>query len=599
MSQFAEQYAIPIEGQLGTTFPRQNDFKETFFLRWGKIRFDVHWGQELNVKVLLKVYRSDGVVERFVVDTEPRNVTWNYHQRVTRDFFVHPFPKGLGRVTAVKFAYIVHLNERSISSEHEYIWMDGHHFDDDSHQRRGLNTEHVTPNTWRTVEADAGMLQRDVDWINGHFDSLNLVPKFTKGVPYHPYHPKRYIHDQIDAVIRKRWAQPDRMHTIKVCVDCIDDTDFTNHLLHAVANGVLVQVQVDWRKMTLTNSPNYLNLKRSGIELVGVFCTPKHPKIEVAPDMHNKFIILLHDQQPVSVWTGSTNFSEGGIFGHSNVGHEVRDSGVAARYLRYWELLKGDPDSKALRPEIGGLTPTPGPGSAGGNATPKPGTGSTPTVSSTSRTPTATATSSTKSSGLGSSSTLLIVGGIAVVAIIGGIVYMSSRGNDERETMVVGGELPSGRMVTSQMGNAPRVNPTFPGFGGPPEDDFREAETTDFREAETRAATVPPGFAGAAVGGMPGQSMLTVAVSGESPQQWPLGVDQIIGRSEGPGIIVVVDKQVSRRHARISWENGHFVYRDLGPLNPTRRDGRTLPNPYILRDGDHLKVGTSELVFRA
>ena len=71
---FAEQYATPIEGQLGTTFPRQNDFKEVFYLRWGKIRFDVQWGQELNVKVLLKVYRSDGVVERFIVDTEPRNV---------------------------------------------------------------------------------------------------------------------------------------------------------------------------------------------------------------------------------------------------------------------------------------------------------------------------------------------------------------------------------------------------------------------------------------------------------------------------------------------------------------------------------------------
>ena len=29
-------------------------------------------GPELNVKVLLKVYRSDGVCERFIVDTEPR-----------------------------------------------------------------------------------------------------------------------------------------------------------------------------------------------------------------------------------------------------------------------------------------------------------------------------------------------------------------------------------------------------------------------------------------------------------------------------------------------------------------------------------------------
>jgi hypothetical protein len=290
--EYAEQYAFPIESQLGTTFPRNNDFGETFYLRWGKIRFNVNWGPELNIKVLLKLYRSDGVCEHYIVDTEPRPGTWNFHQRVTRDFYVHPFPKNLGRVTALKFAYIVHLGERSIPSQKEYILMDGYHFDNPAHQRRPITGEHATPSNWRTVEADPGILQRDVDWINGHFDSLNLTPKFTKGVPYHHYHPKRYIHDQIEAVIRKRWAQPDRLHTIKVCVDCVDDTDFVNHLLHAAANGVVVQCQVDWRKMTLTNSHNYIRLKKSGIELIGVFCTPKHAKIEVAPDMHNKFIIF-------------------------------------------------------------------------------------------------------------------------------------------------------------------------------------------------------------------------------------------------------------------------------------------------------------------
>ena len=266
--------------------------RSSFYLRWGKIRFDVNWGPDLNLKVLLKVYRASGVVEHFVVDTEARQAAWNYHQRVTRDFYVHPFPKHLGRVTCVKFTYIVHQGERSIPSRNEYIFMDGPHFDNEGYQRRTLSAEHATPSTWRTVEADASMLQRDVDWINGHFESLNLTPKFTKGVPYHPYHPKRYIHDQIDATLRKRHAQPERMHTIKVCVDCIDDTDFVNHLLHAAANGVIVQIQVDWRKMTLTNSLNYVRLKQAGVELLGVFCTPKHPKIEVDPDMHNKFILF-------------------------------------------------------------------------------------------------------------------------------------------------------------------------------------------------------------------------------------------------------------------------------------------------------------------
>jgi phosphatidylserine/phosphatidylglycerophosphate/cardiolipin synthase-like enzyme len=44
--------------------------------------------------------------------------------------------------------------------------------------------------------------------------------------------------------------------------------------------------------MTLTSNETYARLKRSGLELVGVFCTPKHHLIEVEPDMHTKFIIF-------------------------------------------------------------------------------------------------------------------------------------------------------------------------------------------------------------------------------------------------------------------------------------------------------------------
>jgi phosphatidylserine/phosphatidylglycerophosphate/cardiolipin synthase-like enzyme len=77
---------------------------------------------------------------------------------------------------------------------------------------------------------------------------------------------------------------------------------------------------------------------------------------------HNKFIILLRDKTPVAVWTGSTNFTEGGIFGHSNVGHIVRDPGVADLYLSYWEQLQNDPPVKTLRPWVGQVTPTPASG---------------------------------------------------------------------------------------------------------------------------------------------------------------------------------------------------------------------------------------------
>lgn len=58
---------------------------------------------------------------------------------------------------------------------------------------------------------------------------------------------------------------------------------------------------------------------------------------------HNKFVVLIHKGEPVAVWTGSTNISAGGIFGHSNVGHAVWDGAVAQRYLDYWERL-ADPE---------------------------------------------------------------------------------------------------------------------------------------------------------------------------------------------------------------------------------------------------------------
>jgi phosphatidylserine/phosphatidylglycerophosphate/cardiolipin synthase-like enzyme len=74
---------------------------------------------------------------------------------------------------------------------------------------------------------------------------------------------------------------------------------------------------------------------------------------------HNKVIILLYKNQPVEVWTGSTNFTDGGIFGHSNCGHLVRDADVAASYLKYWGELEKDPEMKEIRPWNEGVFPVP------------------------------------------------------------------------------------------------------------------------------------------------------------------------------------------------------------------------------------------------
>jgi phosphatidylserine/phosphatidylglycerophosphate/cardiolipin synthase-like enzyme len=75
---------------------------------------------------------------------------------------------------------------------------------------------------------------------------------------------------------------------------------------------------------------------------------------------HNKFIVhMKHNTDAASVWTGSTNFTDSGFLGQTNVGHRVDDPGVADEFLDYWKLLAKDPLPENLRPDIAQLTPDP------------------------------------------------------------------------------------------------------------------------------------------------------------------------------------------------------------------------------------------------
>jgi phosphatidylserine/phosphatidylglycerophosphate/cardiolipin synthase-like enzyme len=124
-------------------------------------------------------------------------------------------------------------------------------------------------------------------------------------------------------------------------------------LKEAAERGVDVKVVYDRRK----DVPGEGNDK--AIDAVGIrdLCTPRTASPSAIS--HNKFIVHLRNKKPVAVLTGGTNFSEGGIFGHSNALHVVGEPKVAAAYLRYWELLHGDPESKTLRPTLSDEFPVP------------------------------------------------------------------------------------------------------------------------------------------------------------------------------------------------------------------------------------------------
>ena len=126
-------------------------------------------------------------------------------------------------------------------------------------------------------------------------------------------------------------------------------------------SGADVQIIYDARQIVNQENPNRSKLQpseanRRAISAAGLdgACIPRTSDPRAIS--HNKFIVLLENGEPTQVWTGSTNMTDGGIFGHSNVGHIMRDPSAAAKYLSYWEKLKTDPkmdrrpDNDELRP---------------------------------------------------------------------------------------------------------------------------------------------------------------------------------------------------------------------------------------------------------
>ncbi len=101
-----------------------------------------------------------------------------------------------------------------------------------------------------------------------------------------------------------------------------------------------------------TGEANSDQIGAAGIEAL---CLPRAN----AKLMHNKFIVLSKEGQPISVWTGSTNLSRNALFGQLNVGHAVHDPQVAEAYLAYWKALEPDPQAETLKDWVEAHNPLP------------------------------------------------------------------------------------------------------------------------------------------------------------------------------------------------------------------------------------------------
>ena len=125
--------------------------------------------------------------------------------------------------------------------------------------------------------------------------------------------------------------------------------------------GVDVQVVYHHRQKNAaddTATKNDAAIAQAAFDKVAVTPRKSNPQGAI---MHNKFVVLLKNDGaklvPIAVWTGSTNWTDGGIYGQLNVGHAIYDAEVAATYEAYFQLLKKDTDAPGMKHALESLTP--------------------------------------------------------------------------------------------------------------------------------------------------------------------------------------------------------------------------------------------------
>ena len=149
-------------------------------------------------------------------------------------------------------------------------------------------------------------------------------------------------------------------------------------VVRAAANRSDVKIIYDARKDPSGDpeKPSLTDRNRAAVAAAALGDVSRERRANKSFIAHNKFIVRSKDGVPEAVWTGGTNFSEGGIFGHSNVAHVVEDPTVAARFRDYWLLLADDPTNTTLKPQVSALTPIPPDPPIGGTTvlfSPRPG----------------------------------------------------------------------------------------------------------------------------------------------------------------------------------------------------------------------------------
>ncbi|MBK8479776.1 MAG: protein kinase [Proteobacteria bacterium] len=87
-----------------------------------------------------------------------------------------------------------------------------------------------------------------------------------------------------------------------------------------------------------------------------------------------------------------------------------------------------------------------------------------------------------------------------------------------------------------------------------------------------------------------------VLLAGAEEEVHPLHDELTLGRA---GDLALADARVSRRHARVRFNGSCYLLEDLGSANGTFLNGERIKSATPLKPGDRVRIGNTELIFRA
>jgi phosphatidylserine/phosphatidylglycerophosphate/cardiolipin synthase-like enzyme len=158
---------------------------------------------------------------------------------------------------------------------------------------------------------------------------------------------ERWLSRDLDEALLKFIGNAQKGDALRCCFYEFRYHPVLDALKEAIDRRVDVKIIIDAKnngsgdKGPFPRDDNYEFIKDAGIPKANIIAREARPNAI----QHNKFMVLLKGKKrvPMETWTGSTNISDGGVHGQTNVGHWLRNPKVAGRFLAYWELLSADP----------------------------------------------------------------------------------------------------------------------------------------------------------------------------------------------------------------------------------------------------------------